>query len=641
MKEISRKLKQELAELIFAQDNYLGRYSEEDEFISFFGKIWPLNQMPSTDNRFKTADRDIYQHMVNNEDWSFEYLINDYLNLIDGENKYFNSFLELVVSPEVRLDKDEIIYFVSLINGILQVGNIQLGVDSYFEGLPVYKLRTANSATALPVDIAKNKIRFYKEKPKSYKRPPYFYFKGNSWDDYGSKTSFETYYVVQDNQSYLIGPLKLLKQGESKTLNVIPNSFTQLDSSFCSLGQDESYYERLKELLGEQYQSVLLALRDTAIFPKIHEDFERDHIYQSSLMRNNQAEQIQRTIRYSLVGLDPADAFSFKFKYTPPYAQQAIAVNFDFSNDNNFSSRIKVIIGKNGAGKTQILSAIANSLSKRHHEMFSPRLPLYGKVFSVSYGLFEQFPIPKGDALFNYSYCGVRNQDGSLLSEEKLKERFFKSAEEIGKRELVEEWYETLCNFIHEEELSECFSFGYPETRFRLKSLSALISRLSSGQSILMYVLTEVLAQIRLNSLILFDEPETHLHPNAISELMKTLSHLLNKFSSFCIIATHSPIIVQEVNAENVFVFERNGNCLEERAPDLETYGANLTSITEEIFGRRDIEKQYVKNIENMIEKGFDQKKIVSQLESEGLSLPLNTRLLIKSLLRSKKNEES
>ena len=55
-------------------------------------------------------------------------------------------------------------------------------------------------------------------------------------------------------------------------------------------------------------------------------------------------------------------------------------------------------------------------------------------------------------------------------------------------------------------------------------------SKLSSGQSFLMYVITEVIANIKPNSLLLFDEPEMHLHPNAISNLVRMLDNLINKY---------------------------------------------------------------------------------------------------------------
>lgn len=35
------------------------------EIISFLKRIWPLDQMPSTDRRFRNATEDIWQHTVN------------------------------------------------------------------------------------------------------------------------------------------------------------------------------------------------------------------------------------------------------------------------------------------------------------------------------------------------------------------------------------------------------------------------------------------------------------------------------------------------------------------------------------------------------------------------------------------------
>ena len=64
---------------------------------------------------------------------------------------------------------------------------------------------------------------------------------------------------------------------------------------------------------------------------------------------------------------------------------------------------------------------------------------------------------------------------------------------------------------------------------------------MSSGERILLYNIFNILAKISFNSLIFFDEPETHLHPNAITELIAGLMFILETFQSFAIIATHSP----------------------------------------------------------------------------------------------------
>ncbi len=648
MKQISITLKRQLAELIFNQENYLGKYRDDDAFVTFYSKIWPLKTMPSTDTRFKTADQDIYQHMVRNDDWEFEYFIEEYLNLYNGDEKYFIKFIETVVSPEVRFNKEEIINYVTIINDLLSKEGFLLSIETYFEELPVYRVNTFNEDTSLPIDIEKNKIPFHTNHPDNINQP-YFLLKYINWDDYNRKTSFELYYFRNGSLSHEIGRVKILKSSFINTLEKLPKTFTELDTTFCSLGQSEDYYFTLKEVFGSKYQSILLALKDSAISPKIHDKFEKDESYNVSLLRALQTENIQRTIRYKLAGMNTSEAFSFIFKYRPPYSKNELPVKFDFNELDNTKSPIKIIIGKNGTGKTQILSKIANSLANRENSNFSPRLPLFGKVFSVSYALFEQFQIPKANALFNYKYCGLRDEFKNILSQDQLKTRFLHSINEIKGKDLLDDWYSTIINFISPESLTDCFSFDSFNynildripINFHGEKLIQLIDILSSGQSILMYVLTEVIAQIRFNSLILFDEPETHLHPNAISELMKTLTTLLIKFKSFCIIATHSPMILQEVTAENVYIFERDGNELNERNPDIETYGANLSSISDEIFGGRDIEKQYVKNLKQMIKDGLGFDEIVNTLESTELSLPLNTRLLIKALNNNNINEES
>ena len=89
--------------------------------------------------------------------------------------------------------------------------------------------------------------------------------------------------------------------------------------------------------------------------------------------------------------------------------------------------------------------------------------------------------------------------------------------------------------------------------------------------------------------MILFDEPETHLHPNAISSLLNTIFRLVKRFESFCIIATHSPLIIQEIPARNIFIIERENNIAFVRELERESFGENLTVITQDIFGNKEI----------------------------------------------------
>jgi predicted ATP-binding protein involved in virulence len=145
--------------------------------------------------------------------------------------------------------------------------------------------------------------------------------------------------------------------------------------------------------------------------------------------------------------------------------------------------------------------------------------------------------------------------------------------------------------------------------------------------------MTEIIANIRRDSLLLFDEPETHLHPNAISQLMNVIYELVNKFQSYCIITTHSPLIVQEVLSKSVKVIEKHENLVSVRQIAIESFGANLTTLTEEVFGNREIQKQYKKIINRMISNGKSYDDIVGILEREGFPLSINISLYIKSQL--------
>lgn len=107
----------------------------------------------------------------------------------------------------------------------------------------------------------------------------------------------------------------------------------------------------------------------------------------------------------------------------------------------------------------------------------------------------------------------------------------------------------------------------------------------SSGENLLLYIVSSIISEIQNSTLILFDEPESHLHPNAISILMHVLYKLLDEFNSFAIIATHSPIVIQEVSSRNVKVFKRYGDALEVSSIGHETFAENLTTITNEILG--------------------------------------------------------
>jgi len=60
---------------------------------------------------------------------------------------------------------------------------------------------------------------------------------------------------------------------------------------------------------------------------------------------------------------------------------------------------------------------------------------------------------------------------------------------------------------------------------------------------------------------------------------------ILEESNAVCIVATHSPVILQETMARNVRVVHRTGEALTLAQPRLETFGENIGILTYDTFG--------------------------------------------------------
>ncbi len=96
--------------------------------------------MPSTDGRFETAEADINQHMVFNDDWDHDYLLNDYLDLPRTDHEVFAKFLEMCVHPGVTQPQEDVTGLVGEINAFLQLDNCELQQQGQIAGRPLFKL---------------------------------------------------------------------------------------------------------------------------------------------------------------------------------------------------------------------------------------------------------------------------------------------------------------------------------------------------------------------------------------------------------------------------------------------------------------------------------------------------------------------
>lgn len=458
----------------------------------------------------------------------------------------------------------------------------------------------------------------------------------DNWNDYCYRTSFGMYFCDGNGKVHEVGFLKIYFWGNDEartaeynkhTKETMGNCVTNLDENYCSLGNDLSYYSNLKKLLPEEYMNVLQRLNDIAVFPEIRERFINEKGVQSSLLRFSGAEKALNEAAEILGRKERTSKdISFKYQAYVPYNDTPITLCFDFKQTEFLPYRINVIIGKNGTGKTQILSHLANSLSgfteQRESDSFINGRPPIDKVMSISYSAFDRFRKPPEDrdderSIFSYVYCGIQSEQGTLSLaqlKENLKRAFLsvknKDREEIWKKvlsELMEKEHQDTVQLIANEQFDEV--------------------NLSSGQQILICTMTELIANIENESVILFDEPEIHLHPNAISNVMRMFYSLLEHFNSYAIFSTHSPLILQEIPSRYVQILDRIDNILTVRQPDVECFGNNISDIIYDVFDVTSAESNYKSCIRKLMgTKSYDE--IVDMFEGR---LSLNALVFMKN----------
>lgn len=139
---------------------------------------------------------------------------------------------------------------------------------------------------------------------------------------------------------------------------------------------------------------------------------------------------------------------------------------------------------------------------------------------------------------------------------------------------------------------------------------------LSTGEISLLLRLFNIINQIENNSIILIDEPELHLHPNWCINYISKLKQLFNKYDSHFIIATHSPLLVANLNKEDIVVLKKINNVIINSNIDTGTFGVNIDTVLEQVFGVTLSDSEIISTIFQEIQKKFNSKRPKKQLEA-------------------------
>lgn len=439
----------------------------------------------------------------------------------------------------------------------------------------------------------------------------------DNWDDFDYKTHYLASIFDENGKLIFNGNIKIGKKNEKET-NLEPE-LSRLPKGYYSLWQDVSNYHALSKI--SFHESILRALNDICYNKVARRDSEKLDITYTSFRRFSEAEKAYQEGPSILDNSNITSEYSFEFlgdigkiKFPKIY--------FDLSKKKYNLKRICAIIGKNGVGKTTLLANIASALSGINiFQSTIRKRPPFSKVIAISYSAFDEFHRPKkSERTFSYSYCGVRGAKEFLLSQNQMKEKFQLSYSRIAENGLLSFW-ETLIEDLLDVKITDIFA---PE-----KNVISSFEELSSGQKFMVLSFSQILSTIKENSLLLFDEPETHLHPNGQSSLLKSLQRILERFDSYSIIATHSPVFLQGVLKENAIHLQKIANGRIANNLKLETFEQHFSILTEEIFTFNEDNHYFFERIKELVRiNGSNNESlntILNEINSDGVKYTLET----------------
>ena len=169
-----------------------------------------------------------------------------------------------------------------------------------------------------------------------------------------------------------------------------------------------------------------------------------------------------------------------------------------------------------------------------------------------------------------------------------------------------------------------------------MELLVGVFREMSSGHKIVLLSLAGLVNRVTEKTLVLIDEPETHLHPPLLSAYIRAVSNLLIELNGVAVVATHSPVVLQEVPQSSVWKLSRQGNAFRIDRPNIETFGENVGTLTREVFGLEVTHSGFFQMLSELAEKYDSYEKV---LEVLGNQLGAEGRAMVRILFAEKSSQ--
>ena len=499
------------------------------------------------------------------------------------------------------------------------------------------------------------------------------------WNDFWFYTLYHLHVFTKEFEGR-IGAVKILRRGQKQNdpIQLRVGPLEQLSTEYCALGQSLDYYERLAELPSELQKDILVHIRDVLILPEHAKTFFNEHGWRISMLRDIDWHPFQRDASAMLnrdytqmAELEQDMIFHAKGWAKPLHLRFSVPKDRwsrDQSRVAKLPERIAVITGRNGSGKSTLLARLARVLHASQSDRASDKLGEFGniepsrigfsRVLNIAYSAFDAFQIPGFDekerrqiahdlkrGVGRYHYCGLRDivrelEEGAdagedvqqttanpgpndhqrrtvLKSTDDLAAEFVRMIEKIqkdGRADLLDDAIEILANDPSFQDLEVD-----PVSSVSSKP-QGLFWRWSTGHKIVMHAMMSIVAYTEPRSIVLIDEPESHLHPPLLAAFMHALRLILEEKKALAVVATHSPVVVQETLGRHVSVVRRSGTETTIYPPRIETYGESIGTITDEIFGLNSDATDFHKTLHHLVQSGMTLERIEG-LFKDGLSL--------------------
>lgn len=440
------------------------------------------------------------------------------------------------------------------------------------------------------------------------------------------------------------------------------------DNCFSLGQSEEYYENIRTILDETERESYFKALNDIAYDLGILKKVKGLDVTKVSLMRSVSAFTIEHQFHSIAHGGARLTPYDIEYTYPSEKTDSPAELSFRVEPDSYPPTNIHVLIGRNNVGKTfllkhMILSAydytpnklqhgVLRSTNSRTGKLSTSRKQAFANILFISFSPFDDYSDicklgSNKDSHMPFSLIEIKGVDENDFiprliknlkecqgTDEKIKRlesalcilennptgvdendfssRFIKSLKECQSNRKKMKLLESALCVLETDPIFErsqlnslielpCNGSKSEESK---KIISNTFSKLSSGHQVIMLSLIELIERITERTLVVLDEPENHLHPPLLSAFIRAISQLLIDQNGVAIIATHSPVILQEVPRSCVWKINRSGTEVAVSRLQIESFGATIGALTHEVFGLEVNKSGFHKMLIDEVESG-------------------------------------